>query len=163
VTHPADQPVERPGQRAEHPRQHLEHPGQPPEHPGQHPVIKVAAAVIRNSDGDMLLVRKRGTTMFMNPGGKFEKGETSRQTLVRELHEEIGVVVTEDDLDYVGFFETDAANEPGHALEADVFDVAITGTVEPLAEIVELVWVDPARIGDLPIAPLAVRLIGSAP
>jgi 8-oxo-dGTP diphosphatase len=123
------------------------------------PTIRVAAALVRNDRGQALLVRKRGTVMFMNPGGKYEPGETAAQTLVRELEEELGLVVTESDLAYLGFFETDAANEPGHALEAEVFAVSIAASVEAVivaqAEIAELRWVDPVSPGDLPLAPLA--------
>ena len=38
-------------------------------------VISVVAAVIRDDSGRVLLVRKRGTTAFMQPGGKRDTGE----------------------------------------------------------------------------------------
>ena len=34
------------------------------------PTISVVAALIRDGDGRVLLVRKRGTAAFMQPGGK---------------------------------------------------------------------------------------------
>ena len=121
-------------------------------------VLRVAAGIITDPTGRTLLVRKRGTSLFMNPGGKYETGETAPQTLVRELREELGLVVAEAALTYVGFFETDAANEAGHALEAEVYALATTEPVSPLAEIEELRWVDPTALGDAPVAPL-VRLL----
>ncbi|MHB9005113.1 MAG: NUDIX hydrolase, partial [Coriobacteriia bacterium] len=54
-------------------------------------VIRVAAALIVDEGGRILLVRKRGTTVFMQPGGKYEPGETAAETLSRELHEELGL------------------------------------------------------------------------
>jgi hypothetical protein len=39
------------------------------------PVIHVAAAVVLDADGHMLVVRKRGTAMFMQPGGKLMAAE----------------------------------------------------------------------------------------
>ena len=50
------------------------------------PII-VSALVIRNSLGEVLTVRKRGTTGFMLPGGKPEPGETAEETARREAAE----------------------------------------------------------------------------
>ena len=123
------------------------------------PVIRVVAAYITNAHGQLLLVRKRGTDAFMNPGGKYEPGETAPQTLVRELNEELGLVIAESDLEYVGSFETDAANEPGHLLEAEVYRFVLQASVTPLAEIEELRWVHPLALGDVPVAPLVHLLV----
>src|SRR6478609_7813601 len=51
--------------------------------------IHVSAAVILDGDGRLLLVRKAGTTAFMQPGGKPEPGESASETLSRELAEEL--------------------------------------------------------------------------
>lgn len=123
------------------------------------PVIRIVAALIRDDAGRVLLVRKRGTTMFMQPGGKYEPGESAREALARELGEELGLVVDAAALGYLGYFEADAANEAGHTVEAEVFTAALSGPVEPLAEIEELVWIAPADFGDLPIAPLTIDCI----
>lgn len=34
------------------------------------PVLRIVAAVVLDDDGHVLVVRKRGTTAFMQPGGK---------------------------------------------------------------------------------------------
>lgn len=85
------------------------------------PIIRVSAAIIRNRDGEFLLVRKKGTTAFMFPGGKPEPGETPDQTLIRELDEELNLRVGTEDLTFVGTFRTNAANEANTQLLADVF------------------------------------------
>ena len=54
-------------------------------------LIHVSAAVITDDAGRLLLVRKTGTTAFMQPGGKPELGESASQTLSRELAEELGI------------------------------------------------------------------------
>ena len=53
-------------------------------------VIRIAAAVVTDMAGRSLLVRKRGSTIFMQPGGKIESGESALDALTRELREEIG-------------------------------------------------------------------------
>ena len=52
--------------------------------------IRVVAALIRDDAGRVLLVRKRGTTAFMQPGGKRDLGEDDLAALAREIAEELG-------------------------------------------------------------------------
>lgn len=96
---------------------------------GRGPVIRVVAALVTDPDGRQLLVRKRDTDRFMQAGGKPEAGESARAALVRELSEEIGLDVGEDALEPLGGSVTDAANEPGHRLEAEVFRLRLPATV----------------------------------
>jgi 8-oxo-dGTP diphosphatase len=117
-------------------------------------VIRIVAAVVQDPDGRWLVVRKRGTSVFMQPGGKLEPGESAAAALVRELAEELGLRVTAAQLGHVGRFAAPAANEAGHTVDADVFTAPLTGPVQPLAEIEELRWLDPAAPGGLRLAPL---------
>nr|WP_300336691.1 NUDIX domain-containing protein [Actinomyces sp.] len=55
--------------------------------------IIVSAVVIRDGDGRLLTVRKRGTQLFIFPGGKPEAGEDAAQTAAREAREELGIVI----------------------------------------------------------------------
>ena len=101
--------------------------------------IHVSAAVITDAEGRLLLVRKAGTTAFMQPGGKPEPNETPAETLVRELAEEVGLRIHSDALEALGTFAASAANEPGFEVVADVFRVDIGNQrPEPAAEIAEL-------------------------
>ena len=52
--------------------------------------IEIVAALIRDAAGRVLLVRKRGTTAFMQPGGKRDAGEDDITTLASEIEEELG-------------------------------------------------------------------------
>jgi len=122
-------------------------------------VIVIVAAIIVDADGRLLLVRKRGTERFMQAGGKIDPGETAAVALVRELHEELLLVVAPGDLDYLGRFHAPAANEAGHVVDAEVYFVSVTGTAVASAEIDELVWVSPADALDLPLAPLTSEVL----
>lgn len=118
--------------------------------------IRVSAAVILNERDELLLVRKSGTTAFMQPGGKPEPGETPAETLSRELFEELGLSVDAADLRPLGVFVAAAANEPGFLVEADVFAADIRDQLPVIAsEIEELRWVARADAEDLDVAPLA--------
>lgn len=116
--------------------------------------ICIAAAIIFNEAGHVLLVRKRDFSVFMQPGGKIEAHETPAAALARELKEEIALTIAPDNLTYLGIFRAEAANEQGREVEADVFEVALTGAVAAQAEIEEIRWVDPFAL-DLPLAILS--------
>lgn len=122
------------------------------------PDIHVSAAVIVDDDGRVLVVRKHGTTRFMQPGGKPEPGESAAETLLRELQEELGLELAEADLRPLGRFVSAAANEPGHRVVADAFATTIDPTgVQVRAELAELRWITPADAATLPLAPLSVE------
>ncbi|WP_406246198.1 NUDIX domain-containing protein [Microbacterium sp. M] len=122
------------------------------------PDIHVSAAIIRDADDRVLVVRKHGTVRFMQPGGKPEQGESAAQTLARELEEELGFRVAEADLTPLGEFISDAANEPGHRVVAAAFAMrAEPDDVTVQAELAELRWITPADIATLPLAPLSLE------
>ncbi|MEE6389146.1 MULTISPECIES: NUDIX domain-containing protein [Microbacterium] len=122
------------------------------------PDIHVSAAVIVDAEGRVLVVRKHGTTRFMQPGGKPEPGESAVETLLRELQEELGLELAESDLRPLGRFVSAAANEPGHRVVAEAFATSIEpDAVRVQAELAELRWITPDDAAALPLAPLSVE------
>ena len=121
--------------------------------------LRIAAAVLIDSSGQTLLVRKRGTQAFMQPGGKIDAGEQPVQALARELHEELNLCIDPGDAVYLGNFSGPAANEPGFTVNAEMFLLHIDVPVTPAAEIEEVRWIDPAGDGGLQLAPLTRDLI----
>jgi 8-oxo-dGTP pyrophosphatase MutT (NUDIX family) len=116
--------------------------------------IHIAAALLVRADGRTLLVRKRGTTAFMQPGGKLEPGEAVAAALQRELAEELRLSGTIGAPAPLGRFIAPAASEPGAIVEAELFVVELAGEAAAQAEIEEIRWVDPAAPGELELAPL---------
>lgn len=123
--------------------------------------IVIAAALIVREDGDTLLVRKRGTTAFLQPGGKIEPGETAAEALVRELREELGLMVDIGRLTPLGRFEAEAANEADHRVIANLFrlDIGRNERVEAAAEIDAIAWISVSKPADIPMAALTEYLI----
>jgi len=102
----------------------------------------------------VLLVRKRGTAAFMQPGGKRDAGESDLAALAREIVEELGCCVDQGSARALGVFECASANEPGFNVHATVYAVDVAGEISARAEIEEAIWVDPRALPDLPLAPL---------
>lgn len=116
--------------------------------------IRIAAALVEDDHGRLLLVRKAGTQWFMQPGGKIEGEEDARSALRRELREEIGLDLEEESALYLGCFSAPAVNEPGWSVEAELFHVRTAHKAAARAEIEEAVWVDAAEAVLMPLAPL---------
>jgi 8-oxo-dGTP diphosphatase len=117
-------------------------------------IIRVVAALIRDESGRMLVVRKRGTEAFMQPGGKRDAGEDDLAALERELGEELGCRMVPGSARQLGQFDCPAANEPGWWVQASVYAVDVRGAVMPQAEIAEILWIDPIAPASLVLAPL---------
>jgi 8-oxo-dGTP diphosphatase len=95
-------------------------------------IIGVVAALIRDDAGRMLVVRKRGTEAFMQPGGKRDAGEDDLTALEREISEELGCRMVPGSAQALGQFNSVAANEPGW----------------------QVLWIDPTAPEAIVLAPL---------
>lgn len=110
--------------------------------------IVVSAVTLRDAEGRVLTVRKRGTSIFMQPGGKPDPGESPEACALREVREELGLDLDPRRLELTGVYRTAAANETGRPLIATVFShphlsAESTPDVAPAAEIEEVRWLDP--------------------
>ena len=99
-------------------------------------VLVVGAAIL---DGDRLLAARRREPPELAggwelPGGKVDPGETDEQALVRECHEELGVVIRL--LDRVGDDWPMGATASLRVWTAEV----VEGTPQPLEDHSELRW-----------------------
>ena len=124
------------------------------------PDFVVSAVVIRDELGRVLVVRKRGTSRFMLPGGKIEAGETAAHAAVRELREEVGAELDPASLVLLGEWTAPAANEPDHVVHGHIYEHPWVPGLSLRAEIEELLWLHPAAMGDRDdLAPLLVTRV----
>ncbi|CAG8867058.1 Thiamine-phosphate synthase [Pseudomonas fluorescens] len=108
--------------------------------------IHVVAAVIRGADGRILIARRADTQhqggLWEFPGGKVEEGEAIGTALARELHEELGIVVTASrPLIKVGH------DYPDKHVLLDVWEVSAFSGDPHGAEGQPLAWVSPRELG----------------
>ena len=78
-------------------------------------IISVVAALIRDEAGRVLVVRKRGTEAFMQPGGKRDAGEDDLTALDREIGEELGCRMVPGSARSLGEFDCRCGERAGVA------------------------------------------------
>lgn len=127
----------------------------------------VAVALINENDEILVQKRPAGRSMaglWEFPGGKIEPGETAEAALVREINEELGILVSESDL--VPFSFASAALDDRQLMLLLYVCYRWTGTAQPL-DAQKIEWVGRATLGDLTMppadAPLVVALQRAAP
>lgn len=121
------------------------------------PMMVVAAALIDGAGRVLVQQRPAGKALaglWEYPGGKIEPGETPETALVRELAEELGIMVVPADLVPVTF-----ATGPAGAREMILLLYACRRWAgEPqMLDAAALAWCDIAALRALPMPPADVR------
>ncbi|MEK6959089.1 MAG: NUDIX domain-containing protein [archaeon] len=101
-------------------------------------IIKAAAAMI-DEKGRLLIVRKKGSEICINPGGKIEKNESTQDALKRELMEELKVDLISGQY-YKSYFSKSAAHDPNSSLTLHLYITKWKGTICPASEIENADW-----------------------
>jgi 8-oxo-dGTP diphosphatase len=124
------------------------------------PIVLVAAAALVDADGRVLICQrpegKQLAGLWEFPGGKVEAGETPEACLIRELEEELGIVVTHACL--APFVFASHAYETFHLLMPLYLVRRWEGTVTA-REHKALAWVKPSKLGDYPMPPADAPLV----
>jgi 8-oxo-dGTP diphosphatase len=123
-------------------------------------LVLVAACALIDADGRVLIAqRPEGKSMaglWEFPGGKVETGERPEQSLIRELKEELGIVVKEDCLAPLTF--ASHLYPDFHLLMPLYVCRRWEGLVKP-QEGQRLKWVRPTELRDYPMPPADEPLI----
>jgi len=123
-------------------------------------LVLVAACALVDVDGRVLIAqRPKGKSMaglWEFPGGKIEGNETPEKALIRELHEELGIDVTQACLAPLSFASHTYSDF--HLLMPLYICRRWEGLVEPL-ENQQLAWVRPQKLRDYDMPPADAPLI----
>jgi len=123
-------------------------------------LVLVAACALIDADGRVLLAQrppgKPMAGLWEFPGGKVESGERPEDSLIRELKEELGIVVREACLAPLTF--ASHAYPEFHLLMPLFVCRRWDGTVTP-REGQRLAWVRPNRLREYPMPPADEPLI----
>ncbi|MEK6837623.1 MAG: NUDIX domain-containing protein [Nanoarchaeota archaeon] len=114
-------------------------------------IKKSALAVIK--DNKLLVVRAKGSSYVLMPGGKPREGESAVAALKREIMEELGCGIDESFTVHLGTFEDVAAGGDAR-VSIDLFTGRLSGTPRASSEIEELIWIAPAEINHPQISPI---------
>ena len=123
-------------------------------------IVTVAACALVDPDGRVLIAqRPKGKPMeglWEFPGGKVEAGETPEQSLIRELEEELGIVVKEACLAPLTFA---SHSYPDFHLLMPLYICRRWDGMVTAKEGQSLKWVRPNRLRDFPMPPADVPLV----
>lgn len=123
-------------------------------------LLPVVAAALLDGEGRVLLQRrppgKQMADLWEFPGGKIDPGERPEAALVRELAEELGIVVNQENCVALTF-----ASAPlgGRHLLLLLYVIRDWQGDPQALEATELAWVTPAAMRDLPMPPADVPLV----
>jgi 8-oxo-dGTP diphosphatase len=123
-------------------------------------IVLVAACALVDIDGRVLIAKrpegKQLAGLWEFPGGKVEEGETPEACLIRELNEELGIVVTHACL--APFVFASHSYATFHLLMPLYLCRRWEGFVTA-REHAALAWVKPARMDDYPMPPADAPLV----
>jgi 8-oxo-dGTP diphosphatase len=119
--------------------------------PQHREILKIGVAV--TDRGRLLLVRKKGTSSYILPGGKPEGGEDDLQTLVREIQEELGCGVDPRSVTFLGSFSDTAADILDTTVIIRLYAAKLVGDPSPRSEIETVKWYCPNVDSSRSLAP----------
>ncbi|MFI1562510.1 NUDIX domain-containing protein [Streptomyces sp. NPDC020490] len=120
-------------------------------------VLIDTVAWVRVEDGRILCARPRGKDVFYVPGGKREGAETDLETLLREIKEELTVLLDPSTAVHVGTYEAEAPGLPvATVVRMSCYTADYEGTLSASSEIEETAWFSYA---DRPLVPPVDQLL----
>lgn len=115
--------------------------------------VSVAGAVYDKATDSFLVIQRRDNGDWQLPGGVLELGETIEQGVVREVHEETGVIVKP--LKLTGVYKNMVRGVVALVFLCEV----ISGDLETNDEAQKVEWMKSARVPEMMSEAFSVRLL----
>jgi 8-oxo-dGTP pyrophosphatase MutT (NUDIX family) len=129
-------------------------------------IIKAAGGVVKNSNGDFLVIRRNG--VWDLPKGKTEKGESSSETAIREVSEECGINSLELDGFLLKTYHAYILDGKAILKETEWFNMKVKGDVATTPQekenITEVKWFGPDSVSVIKLNtyPLILEVLAEA-
>ncbi|MCM3128057.1 (deoxy)nucleoside triphosphate pyrophosphohydrolase [Paenibacillus provencensis] len=121
-------------------------------------MIEVAAAIIEETDGRMLIARRREgksqAGLWEFPGGKIEVGESPELCLIRELQEEMNIKI-----EPYAFFAVNEHTYDTVTIRLIAYKARILGGTIQLSDHDEYKWVQAGELTQYQFAPADIPFV----
>ena len=121
-------------------------------------MITVAAAIIENEAGEILICRRAGEDscagLWEFPGGKLEQGETTEECVVRECVEELGITVK-----LTGLFDSFSYQYPDRKIQFAFYKAKILSGQVKIKVHQEICWASRKELSSFSFCPADIDLV----
>lgn len=93
------------------------------------------AGLIVVENNKLLLTFSKNKKAWYLPGGKIDEGETSKEALIREIKEELNIVLDPNNINYCFHITAMAYGENNLLMEQDCFCTILNQKITPSSEI----------------------------
>ncbi|MBD8388690.1 NUDIX domain-containing protein [Dysgonomonas sp. BGC7] len=103
----------------------------------------LTAGLVVTKNNQLLLAYSNNKNAWYLPGGKVDKGETSKDALIREIQEELNIDLQPDKIEEYKHISAPAYGEsPELIMEQDTFRYNLTEKIQPSHEIAAVKYFD---------------------
>lgn len=103
----------------------------------------LTAGLVVTKNNQLLLAYSNNKNAWYLPGGKVDKGETSKDALIREIREELNIDLQPDKIEEYKHISAPAYGEsPELIMEQDTFRYNLTENIQPSHEIAAVKYFD---------------------
>lgn len=114
-------------------------------------IKKVGAAFFK--DDKVLMTRSHGIDVLYVPGGKSQERESEIECLIREIMEELSVVIDKSTIKFLEEFQDEAYGKVDTDVNIRLYTAELLGEPQASSEVAEIIYadseIDPSRLAPI--------------